>query len=84
MQPRAEVHAIHVGLFGDVAEGAVSVIPVEHVFPVLHHVEVGPAVVVVVSRCASQPISSARNSGLVGDIGERSVAVVSIKRIARL
>ncbi len=83
VQPRAEVHAIDVRFGGDIGERAVAVVAIEHVRSILHDVEVGVAVVVVVAHHAAQPIPGARNPGFVGDIRERAVAIVVVQGIAR-
>ena len=70
------------GLLGDVSEGAVSVVAVEHNPVETGDQQIGPAVVIVVAdRDAIGPTGIA-HSGFIRDISERSVVIIVEERAA--
>ena len=69
-------------LLGDVGERAVAVVVVQRAAAVRGDEDVGVAVVVVVGDGAAHAeLRAAGDAGLVGDVGERAVAVVLVERV---
>src|SRR5580658_3920192 len=65
------------GAFGDVGEGAIAVVVVEDVLPVVGDEEIVVAIVIVVADAAGlSPASADVEAGTFGDIGESAVAII--------
>ncbi len=82
MKDRPKLRRADAGFVCDVGESAVAVIVVEEVLAVLCHIEVGKAVVVVVTPDAAKTVGVARHSGLLGDVGKGPVAIVVVEGVA--
>src|SRR5262249_30738357 len=70
------------GLFRDIRESSVAVVTVKDVSAEASNVEIGPAIVLVISDCAAHGKARCRDSGFVGDIRKRSVVIVVIEGAA--
>jgi hypothetical protein len=71
-------------LFGDVRESTVAVVVVKDVRPVVEHVEVHVAVVIVIRRRASGAEGLVAHAGGFRDVGELALPVVLIKVVGQL
>jgi len=83
MKRCAEFHSRHTRLVGYISESPVAIVAVQHVSAVLGHVKIRKAVVVVVAPNATETVTCARNAGCFGNIRKGTVAIVSIKCVAR-
>src|SRR5271156_6455859 len=73
------------GAFGDVGEGAVTIVVVESVLAVVSDEEVVVAIVVVVADAAGlSPAGADVEAGTFGDIGEGAVAIIFEQTAMRL
>src|SRR5262249_55992532 len=75
------------GLRGEVREGAVAVVAVERVGAVARHVEVGEAVVVVVSHRHPHPVAVLRHpreARLLRDVAEGAVLLLVVEAVPEL
>src|SRR5260370_18522789 len=70
------------GFVRNVGKRAVAIVAIEHVAAELGYIEVGKAVVVIVSPDAAQAVACAGDPGLVGYISKGAIAIVVIQRIA--
>ena len=73
-RPVAERYA---GCFRNISEGSVVIVVVEAVLAVVAHIDVRPAVVVVVGDADAVAPAVIGDAGLRGDIGKRAVVVVA-------
>ena len=69
------------GFRADIRESAVSIIVVENIFAVVSHVEIIPAVVVVIAHADALPPTRRREAGLHRHIRESAVVIVVIEMI---
>ena len=72
------------GPLGDVAEGAVAVVVVEHVLSPIRDEDVVEAVVVVVADSDGRGPSGPPQARFVGHVGERTVAIVFVEAVGGL
>jgi hypothetical protein len=77
----AEVHAVDARFCSHIRERAIAVVVIEDVLSVLRHIQVGPAVVVIVTRHAAQAEPAAGHACLIGHIRKRTIPVVAIQSI---
>ncbi len=82
MELRAEVRARDPGFVRDVGKCSVAIVVIENVASELRDVQIGKAVVVVISANTSKTITRAGDPSLVGDIGKTSVAAVAVQGVA--
>ena len=68
---------------GDVGEGAVAVVVVEHVRSVVGDVQVRPAVAVVIARARAHAVPVMLNPRALRDVFERAVAAVVVQPMTR-
>ena len=66
-----------------ISEGAVTVVAVENAAPILGHVQVREAIGVVIADGDAHAITTTSNTGRFGDIGEGTVAVIAVERVAQ-
>ena len=82
MKESAGLRAGDARLVGRVGESTISVVVVQNVATVLGDVEIGKAVVVVVSPNTAEAKACTGNASFFRDLSEAPVAVVAVKRIA--
>ena len=70
-------------LFRDISKGAVTVVVIEDALAVLSDVNVRKAIAIVIANRYALPVAPGRDSGFLGDIGEGSVTIVAVERIAQ-
>ena len=75
---------VEAGCFGDVGEGAVAVVAIEHDAAEATDDEVGEAIVVEVADGRAHGPAGIADAGLVGDVGEGAVVIVVVERAAGL
>ena len=56
---------------------------IQNAFSVLGHIHIGKSVAVVVTHGNTLPVAAGGDAGLLGDVGESSVSIVAIERIAQ-
>src|SRR2546422_5216776 len=68
------------GLFGNVSESAVVIVPVETILSEVRHVDVRPAVVIEIAdaHALSPPLVS--HARLLRDVGEGAIAIIMVER----
>ena len=71
------------GFFGDVGEGAVSVVAVKNAAAILGDVQIGKTVAVVVTDSDTHTVAASGDAGFFGDVGESSIAVILIECVAQ-
>src|SRR6185437_8159170 len=73
----------HSGFYGNIGEGAVVVVVVKAILAEICHVEVGPAVVVVIANGAAESPAVVFDPGDIGDVGKRLIVIVAEERSVR-
>ena len=72
------------GFRRNVSESAVPVVVIQNGAAIASHIQIGISIIVEVSdRHALTVVAFAANAGFIGDIGERSVAVIVVERAAQ-
>ena len=71
-------------LLRDVSKGAIAVVAIEHHTLFAGDEQVGPLIIVVISNCASHCPAGITDTGLVRDVRERAIVIVSVERAFRL
>src|SRR6266403_2156979 len=71
------------GLRGYVGEGTVSVVVIQNAAAVLRHIDIGESVAIIVANSHALAKSPCSHAGFLGDVGKRSVAVVSIQSVSQ-
>src|SRR5882724_717788 len=79
---RSGLRTCHARLVGNIGERPVAIVVVRNVASVLRHEKIGKSIIVVIAPDTTQAIAGTRNTGLVRDISERSVAIIAVKRVA--
>src|ERR1039457_6741271 len=70
----------HSGFGGDVGEGAIAVIAIEHVAAETGDVDIRPAIIVIVADRSALGDAGSRDSGFGRDTREGAVMIVVVKR----
>src|SRR4029077_2208185 len=73
----------YAGLLRDIAKRPVAVVVVENTAAVLGYVEIGKPIAIVVTDRDSHAVAAAGDASLLCNVGERSVPVVGIQRVAQ-
>src|ERR1035441_231657 len=73
----------HTGSFRCVGKCSIVVVAIEAVFAIVGHVQIGPAVIVVIAYCAAVSPAGVGGTGFGGHLGERAVVVVVKERGVR-
>ena len=81
MKQSARFRARNPGLIRHVAERAVAIIVVENIAAILSNEKIRKAIVVIVAPDAAEPVAGSGYAGFVGNVAERAIAVVAIRRI---
>ena len=79
----SELRFVDACLFRDIREGSVALIVIQHVGPVIDHIEVVVSVVVVIPKHGIHAHALVPDSGLGRDLVEPAVTLVAVKPIAR-
>ena len=74
----------YAGLFGNVGEGTVSVVAIQHVASQASDINIGPAIVVIIAHRSAHRPAGIAHAGFLRHIGEGSIMIVVIKSAARL
>jgi hypothetical protein len=69
------------GALGNICEGSIAAVPIQHTITPVGHQEISISVVVVVSYATALAPAGAGQSGFDGHVSERSVAIVLIEPI---
>jgi hypothetical protein len=71
--PPSEGHAC---LLGDVGKSAVAVVVIEAVAAIISHVDVGPAIIIVITHSHAESPTLVADAGLVGNIRKCPIVIV--------
>src|SRR4026208_2398248 len=75
------VNAAYTGVFRDIAERAVSIVPIQNVPVDASDVQLGPAVIVKIGRRYPHAVSFTRQASPRGHIREGAIVIISIEPV---
>lgn len=82
MEYRAEIRTGYMSSLRDICKSPVAIVVIKNVAPVLSDIEIGEAIIVVVTPHATKSICGSGNSRFGGYITECAVTIIAIERIA--
>src|SRR4029077_18723411 len=71
------------GFFSYVGKGAVAIVVIQDIAVEACHIEISPAVVIIVGHGHANAVALATDAGAVSDVGESSVAIVVIEAVVK-
>src|ERR1700722_12473537 len=79
-RPVAESYS---SFFGDVGEGSIVIIVVEAILAEVRHVEIGPAIIVIIADCNAESPAVVRDASLLSNVRKSAVMIVVKERGVR-
>src|SRR5207247_6387776 len=71
------------GLFRHIRKRPIAIVVIQNAAAVLRDVEIGPAVIIIVSYGGAHPVAAAGNTRFFRDVGKSAVAIVVAQRVTQ-
>src|SRR5207247_11095365 len=69
------------GLFRHIRKRPIAIVVIQNAAAVLRDVEIGPAVIIIVSYGGAHAVTAAGNTRFFRDVGKSAVAIVVVQRV---